>query len=265
MRYFLLIFFGIFLLSPTVKAACPAAPVGSTSDTVIQMKAIGGNAGMGPTSALDATEEGAMVYDDTNDTVKVCDGTNWVELGGSGGGGNSNATFWEYTTAGTYAWTKPSSGNIAQVECWGGGGGGGGSGGTNTMVAPGGSGGSGGAGGAEKNWFNLSALSSEVTVTIGTSGVGGAGGYQKNYGTAGTAGTASSFGGYLVLSGGGGGGGGQPNSFGSAKGAAGTAYDRYLLDPYGKGGAGGLGISDWHVPGGNGGNGTSGMCRIVVF
>ncbi len=82
MRYFLLIILGLFLFSPTANAACPVAPVGSTSDTVIQMKAIGGNAGTGPTNVLDATEEGAIVYDDTNDTVKVCDGTNWVSVGG---------------------------------------------------------------------------------------------------------------------------------------------------------------------------------------
>ncbi len=90
MRYFLLFFMGLLYFSGTAQAACPAPPVASTSDTVIQMRAHGGNAGMGPTSALDATEEGALVYDDTNDTIKICDGTNWVDVGGSGGGGIIN-------------------------------------------------------------------------------------------------------------------------------------------------------------------------------
>lgn len=69
----------------SVLAACPAAPVGDAGDRVIQFVQNGdGVTGIGATNTIDATEEGAVVYDATNDTLAVCDGTNWVELGGGG-------------------------------------------------------------------------------------------------------------------------------------------------------------------------------------
>ena len=71
----------------TAKAACPAAPVGSNQDRVIQMVAGGdGFVQMGSDAEVDATEEGAIVYDAVNNTLAVCDGTNWVALGAGGGG-----------------------------------------------------------------------------------------------------------------------------------------------------------------------------------
>ena len=66
---------------PATWAACAAAPTGSTQDTVIQMKASGGSAGIGPVANLAATGEGALVYDSSADQLKLCDGTNWNVMG----------------------------------------------------------------------------------------------------------------------------------------------------------------------------------------
>ena len=87
MKNFILL--ATMLTIPSVAwAACPAAPVGSTDDRVIQMVAgVDGLTQMGSDANVDATEEGAIVYDGTNDILVVCDGTNWVPLGGSSGGG----------------------------------------------------------------------------------------------------------------------------------------------------------------------------------
>src|SRR3990167_3089604 len=66
-----------------------------------------------------------------------------------------------FTASGT--WTKPSGGNIAFIQCWGGGGGGGSS--------PEGSGAGGGGGGSyTEKWILLSSLGATETVTIGAGG-----------------------------------------------------------------------------------------------
>ena len=73
-------------LPALANAACPAAPVGSSEDRVIQMVAgADGVTQMAKESVLDATEEGAIVYDATNNTIAVCDGTDWVPLSGGSG------------------------------------------------------------------------------------------------------------------------------------------------------------------------------------
>ncbi len=78
----------IGLTSGIAHAACPPAPVGSAQDRVIQMVAGGdGMVRMGSDAEVDATEEGAIVYDAANNTIAICDGTNWIQLGRNGGGG----------------------------------------------------------------------------------------------------------------------------------------------------------------------------------
>lgn len=70
----------VFLsLAASAQAVCPPAPVG-LNDTVIQMKATGGMAGIGPAGRVVSTTEGAVVYDGTAKTLRLCDGTNWVEM-----------------------------------------------------------------------------------------------------------------------------------------------------------------------------------------
>lgn len=82
----LIVIMALFLMPSLAKAACPAAPVGSAQDRVIQMVAGGDSqTQMGSDAVVDATEEGVIVYDATNNTLAVCDGANWVQLGGGGG------------------------------------------------------------------------------------------------------------------------------------------------------------------------------------
>ena len=84
MKHFVLLA-ALVVLPSTGWAACPAAPVGSNQDRVIQMVAgVDGQAQMAREEITDATEEGAIVYDNTLKTLVVCDGTNWVALSGSG-------------------------------------------------------------------------------------------------------------------------------------------------------------------------------------
>ncbi len=80
------------MMLPLIATAqtCPAAPVGDVKDPVFQLVA---NASdrfqIGATDSVSSTIKGAMVWDDSNSTIAVCDGTNWVTLG-SGGGGADN-------------------------------------------------------------------------------------------------------------------------------------------------------------------------------
>lgn len=66
-------------------ANCPPPPVGSVQDTVIRMKASGGVAGIGPAGNMVSNTQGTLVFDTSANTMKFCDGTNWVSLGGGGG------------------------------------------------------------------------------------------------------------------------------------------------------------------------------------
>jgi hypothetical protein len=83
-------------------------------------------------------------------------------VAGASGSGGAPSNFQVFSSSGT--WTKPGSGSMAQVMCWGGGGGGGGYGSSGCInnSVPGSGGGGGGVGFA---WFALSSLSSSVTVT----------------------------------------------------------------------------------------------------
>jgi Glycine-rich domain len=87
-------------------------------------------------------------------------------------------------------WTKPSTGTIAMLECWGGGGG---------RYAGAGYGGGGGGGGYNSKWIALSSLGATETVTVGAGGAG------RSSDTAGGTGGTSSFGTQLYAYGGGGG------------------------------------------------------------
>lgn len=76
MRCAILILFLTVL--PAFAQACPAPPVGTANDTVLQMKPQGGTAGLGPSSAITTIGEGTVVYDDANNQIVMCDGTNWI-------------------------------------------------------------------------------------------------------------------------------------------------------------------------------------------
>ena len=110
----------------------------------------------------------------------------------------SNATVQEYTTAGTFTWTKPIGVKMVYVYLMAGGGGGGGgamyAGSSSNAVAFGGGGG--GAGGVLETFIDPQSLSSTETIVVGAGGAGGTGAYQLgnlNSATSGTDGQNSSF------------------------------------------------------------------------
>jgi len=77
--------------------------------------------------------------------------------------GGAGSDFQEFSTAGSFTWTKPARGTKAFVQIWGAGGSGG--------RAGSGDGGGGGGGGAYKEWeYKLSALSATESVTVGAGG-----------------------------------------------------------------------------------------------
>ena len=94
MRFLLLV--GISLISFNAYAICPAAPVGTASDPVLQLRLnADSKAGLGAANFLTSTEEGALVWDDAANAIAYCDGTNWITLGAIGGSddlGNHTAT-----------------------------------------------------------------------------------------------------------------------------------------------------------------------------
>ena len=74
---------GAIFASSAAHAVCPAAPVGAPDEQVIQMKNLAnGTAAWAATNQVSATVEGSLVWDDANDAIAYCDGTNWVTLDG---------------------------------------------------------------------------------------------------------------------------------------------------------------------------------------
>lgn len=109
----------------------------------------------------------------------------------SGGGGAAN--YQSFTSSGT--WTKPGTGTVAFVECWGGGG----AGGRGNGSSVGGAGG--GGGGYVSRLIPFTSLTATVAITIGAGGTATA---TNN--TAGGNGGNTTFGSYLTAYGGAGGG-----------------------------------------------------------
>lgn len=221
-----------------------------------------GKIGIG-TNAPDAALEVAGVIHSSSGGIQFPDGTTQTTAA-SGGGSVDVQTF---TSSGS--WSKPSSGNVVFVQCWGGGGGGG------RGNSYGGGGGGGGA--FQSGFFNKASLGATVSVTIGAGGTG------NTSGGAGGGGGTTSFGNYIYAAGGGGGRGGTGNcasdtysggsgaaaggmAGGSATGSgvdgpAGSALGNLFASGGGGGGGcgnGGGGSGGNVQGGGTGGNGSSG-------
>lgn len=158
---------------------------------------------------------------------------------------SSGSNLQAFTTPGSSTWNKPATGNMTQVQCWGGGGGGGGGG------TPGGAGG----GSYVENTFRTSTLPSSVTVTVGAGGTGGA---FSN----GVSGGNSTFGAFLTAYGGGAGSGNRAGGGGAGTGAKGTNGTGLT------GGAGGddfVGSATGPYAGGLGTSSTSGNTGTSIF
>jgi hypothetical protein len=162
-----------------------------------------GNVGIGNTNPGQKLSVAGTI-ESTSGGIKFPDGTTQTTAA-SGGGGASN--FQDFTTAGTATWTKPASGNMVYVQCWGAGGGGG--------RWSGGSSSGGGGGTYADRWIPMASVSSSVSVMIGT---GGAGASSNG---SGAAGGTTSFGSYVTAYGGGGGSGISYNAVIAAMGSGG--------------------------------------------
>ena len=200
------------------------------TNPVVALQVVGtvivGNGG----EVCQAVTEGGIRYNSSSKVIEYCDGTSWTALGTG-----SQVQVSTYDTSGTYTWTKPAAGTLAQVQCWGAGGGGGNgytanfSGGHYNYAG----GGGGGGGGYVTKQFLLSELTSSVAVTVGSGG-----------GST-ISGDSSSFGSYLNAYGGEG---GHTNINGNAVGGSGGSGTGGQYETGASGGAG-----SWTEGAGSGG------------
>lgn len=81
-------------LATAAQAICPAPPVVNNNATVIQLNPNGdAMSTIGLVGNVDATEKGALVYDWANDTISICDGTNWKQVVASTGGAGAASDY----------------------------------------------------------------------------------------------------------------------------------------------------------------------------
>lgn len=71
--------------SHDARADCPAAPLADPDDMVVSFLALNGTQAAPGTLMPSTVKEGMLVYDDTADKLKICDGTNWVDVGSGSG------------------------------------------------------------------------------------------------------------------------------------------------------------------------------------
>ncbi|MFZ5917044.1 MAG: glycine-rich domain-containing protein [Chloroflexota bacterium] len=178
--------------------------------------------------ALDNVVGGSVTLGMGEAAIFISGDTNWFTVGHTKTGAANVQTF---TSTGT--WTKPSSGSLAIIECWGGGG----SGGRGTTYV----GGGGGGGNYVRRVVALTSLGATESVNVGS------GGGAKTADGAGNSGSNTTFGAWVTAHGGQGGGYNANLQKSNAGGGGGGAVDTVAYSP-GEGGYGG----------GSGGSGSSG-------
>lgn len=72
------------------NADCPAAPIANANDMAISFLASNGVQASSASLLASSVKEGTLIYDDTADKLKICDGASWIEVG-SGGGSSATA------------------------------------------------------------------------------------------------------------------------------------------------------------------------------
>lgn len=116
--------------SHDAHADCPAAPLADPDDMVVSFLSVNGTQAGAASLLPSSIKEGMLVYDDTADKLKVCDGTNWVEVG-SGSGSDTlaslscaageiakfNGSAWSCATDGGGSSGAPLSGRTLATQC----------------------------------------------------------------------------------------------------------------------------------------------------
>src|SRR3990167_6384663 len=145
------------------------------------------------------TDGNLITYDANGDPAYVATGNATQVLTSNGAGAAPTFSAPPGSAINTYTssdtWNKPATGNVAFIQCWGGGG----AGGTGADAAGNYGAGGGGGGAYNEKWVPLASLGSTETVTVWAAGA--AGGVGANGGNGGL----SSFGTWLLAGGGGGG------------------------------------------------------------
>ena len=94
-----IVLFGSLLAPRIAWAACPTAPLVSQNDMVLRFPAAtgvwSGSASMMASSVQNPSTnvEGVLVYDGTAKTMKLCDGTSWIDLAATGTSGMTALTW----------------------------------------------------------------------------------------------------------------------------------------------------------------------------
>jgi len=69
------------IASPVARADCSAAPIGDPDDMAISFLKANGVQAASASLLASSVKEGTLIYDDTANKLKICDGTNWVAVG----------------------------------------------------------------------------------------------------------------------------------------------------------------------------------------
>ncbi|MFN3624924.1 MAG: hypothetical protein ACK4TP_12780, partial [Hyphomicrobium sp.] len=73
------------LTTSPARADCPAAPIADADDMVVSFLALNGTQAAPGALMPSTVKEGMLVYDDTANKLKICNGTTWVEVGSGSG------------------------------------------------------------------------------------------------------------------------------------------------------------------------------------